>query len=203
MIPPSKIIGVGSNYRKHAEEMGKPIPSVPKIFLVAPTALIGPGEFIELPPDSERVDHEAELGVVIGTRAREVSVADALSYVRGYTCVNDVTARDLQRSDKVFGRAKGFDTFCPAGPRIVEDLDPSDLRVICRVDGEVRQDGRTSDMVFDVPTLVSFISHVMTLLPGDLICTGTPSGVGPMAPGQVVEVEVEGIGVLSNPVRSR
>lgn len=203
MKTPSKIIGIGSNYRRHAEEMGKPIPAVPKIFLVAPTALIGPGQAIEIPPGTERVDHEAELGVVIGRRACRVSVADALSHVRGYTCVNDVTARDFQRADKVFGRAKGFDTFCPAGPRIVEDLDPSDLRVRCRVDGELRQDGRTSDMIFDVPTLVSFVSHVMTLLPGDLICTGTPSGVGPLEPGQVVEVEVEGIGVLSNPVRLR
>ena len=203
MIKASKIIGIGSNYRRHAEEMNKPIPAVPKIFLVAPSALIGPGDAIEIPPGTDRVDHEAELGVVIGRRAKCVSVGDALGYVRGYTCVNDVTARDLQRADKVFGRAKGFDTFCPAGPRIVGDLDPADLRVTCRVDGELRQDGRTSDMVFDVPTLVSFISHVMTLFPGDLICTGTPSGVGPLSPGQVVEVEVEGIGVLSNPVRLR
>ena len=200
---PSKIIGIGSNYRKHAAEMGRELPAVPKIFLIAPSALIGPGQAIEIPPGTDRVDHEAELCVVIGRRAKSVSVEDALSYVRGYTCANDVTARDLQRKDKVFARAKGFDTFCPVGPRVVEGLDPSDLRVTCRVDGELRQDGRTSDMVFAVPEIIAFVSDVMTLEPGDLICTGTPAGVGRLEPGQTVEVEIEGIGVLSNPVRLR
>ncbi|MCP4803988.1 MAG: fumarylacetoacetate hydrolase family protein [Proteobacteria bacterium] len=200
---PSKIIGIGSNYRKHALEMGRPLPKVPKMFLIAPSALVGPGEYIELPPESERVDHEAELCVVIGERARRVSESAALSHVYGYTCANDVTARDLQRLDKVFARAKGFDTFCPVGPTIVRDLDPRDLRVQCRIDGELRQDGRTSDMVFGVAELISFVSHVMTLEPGDLICTGTPAGVGALSAGMTVEVEIEGIGVLSNPVRLR
>lgn len=200
---PSKIIGIGSNYRKHALEMGRPLPKVPKMFLIAPSALALPGQHIELPDASDRVDHEAELCVVIGRRASRVRVEDALDYVHGYTCANDITARDLQRADKVFARAKGFDTFCPIGPRIVQDLDPSDLRVVCRIDGEIVQDGRTSDMVFGVPELIAFASDVMTLEPGDLICTGTPAGVSPLAPGMTVEVEIEGIGVLSNPVRRR
>lgn len=199
---PSKIIGIGSNYRKHALEMGKPVPSVPKLFLVAPSAVIGEGEAILIPPGTERVDHEAELAVVIGRRCCQVSVDEALSYVGGYTVANDVTARDLQRADKVFGRAKGFDTFMPLG-ELARDLDPSDLRVRAWVNGELRQDGRTSDMVFDVPALIHFISHVMTLLPGDIISTGTPSGVGPLVPGDEVVVEVEGIRALRNPVLAR
>ncbi|MAY80653.1 MAG: hypothetical protein CL930_07695 [Deltaproteobacteria bacterium] len=203
MLSPSKIIGIGSNYRRHVEEMGRNVPTVPKIFLKPTSAIIGPGDAIEIPPGTERVDHEAELGVVIGRTMTRVSVADALEYVRGYTCVNDVTARDFQRADGVFARAKGFDTFCPVGPRVVSDLDPSDLRVRAWVDGELRQDGRTSDMIFDVATLLSFVSHVMTLEPGDLMATGTPMGVGPLLPGQTVSIEVEGIGRIDNPVVSR
>ena len=203
MLKPSKIVGIGSNYRRHIEEMGRSVPKLPKIFLMPPTALIGPGEAIVIPPGTERVDHEAELGVVIGTTMSRVSVQDALSHVAGYTAVNDVTARDFQRTDGVFARAKGFDTFCPAGPRVVEDIDPFNTRVRCFVDGELRQDGNTADMVFDVPTLLSFVSHVMTLNPGDLLTTGTPMGVGPIVPGQTVVVEVEGIGRLENPVIAR
>jgi 2-keto-4-pentenoate hydratase/2-oxohepta-3-ene-1,7-dioic acid hydratase in catechol pathway len=173
------------------------------MFVMPSTAVIAPGVAIEKPPGSERVDHEAELAVVIGTRTARVSEAEALSHVFGYTACNDVTARDFQRADKVFGRAKGFDTFCPLGPWITVGLDPSDLRVQGWVDGELRQDGRTSDLIFGVATLVSFVSHVMTLLPGDVISTGTPSGVGPLEAGQVVTVGVEGVGRLSNPVVAR
>ena len=202
-IQPSKIIGIGSNYRRHIEEMGKTVPKVPKVFLMPPSALIGPGDAIELPPGTHRVDHEAELGVVVGRRMSRVRAVDALDYVEGYTAVNDVTARDFQKTDGVFSRAKGFDTFCPVGPRIVSGLDPRDLRVRCWVDGELRQDGRTSDMIFDVPTLLSFVSHIMVLEPGDLISTGTPMGVGPLSAGQIVSVEVEGVGRIDNPVVDR
>ena len=203
MLSPSKIIGIGSNYRRHIEEMGRSIPAQPKMFLMPPTALLGPGEAIEIPPGTARVDHEAELGVVIGRTMTRVSPADALEYVAGYTAVNDVTARDFQKTDGVFSRAKGFDTFCPAGPAVVADIDPFNTRIRCFVDGVLRQDGNTADMVFDVPTLLSFVSNVMTLNPGDLIATGTPMGVGPLLPGQVVVVEVEGIGRLENPVVAR
>jgi len=203
MLNPTKIIGIGSNYRLHIEEMGRPIPTVPKVFLKPPSSIVGPGESIQIPPGTDRVDHEAELGVVIGTRMSRVRAENALAFVQGYTAVNDVTARDFQRTDGVFTRAKGFDTFCPVGPRVVSDLDPSDLRVRCWVDGVLRQDGRTSDMIFDVPTILSFVSHIMVLEPGDLISTGTPMGVGPILPGQIVSVEVEGIGKLDNPVVAR
>ncbi len=203
MLNPSKIIGIGSNYRRHIEEMGRDVPAQPKIFLMPPTSLIGPGQAIEIPPGTARVDHEAELGVVIGRTMHRVSVEDALDHVAGYTAVNDVTARDFQRADGVFARAKGFDTFCPAGPEVVTDIDPFNTRVRCFVDGELRQDGNTADMVFDVPTILSFVSSVMTLNPGDLIATGTPMGVGPILPGQVVVVEIEGIGRLENPVVAR
>ena len=174
-----------------------------KIFLKPSTAIVGPNEPILLPPGAERVDHEVELGVVIGRRASRVSRAEALDCVAGYTVVNDVTARDFQRADGVFARAKGFDSFCPVGPCLVTGLDPRDLGVWARVNGEVRQSGRTSDLIFDVATLIEFVSGVMTLLPGDLIATGTPEGVGPLAHGDLVEVEVEGIGVLRNPVFDR
>jgi 2-keto-4-pentenoate hydratase/2-oxohepta-3-ene-1,7-dioic acid hydratase in catechol pathway len=200
---PSKIVGIGSNYRCHIREMGKTVPLEPKIFLIAPSAMIGPGEAIQIPPGTTRVDHEAELGVLIGRRMCRVSASDAMDHVHGYTAVNDVTARDFQRADGVFSRAKGFDTFCPVGPTVVTGLDPSDLRIRAWVDGELRQDGRTSDMVFDVPTLLSYVSHVMTLEPGDLVSTGTPMGVGPLLAGQTVVVEVEGIGQLENPVVNR
>jgi 2-keto-4-pentenoate hydratase/2-oxohepta-3-ene-1,7-dioic acid hydratase in catechol pathway len=202
-VAPSKIIGIGSNYRDHAAEMGRPVPSRPKIFLNAPSAIVDPGAFIELPPGTEQVDHEAELGVVIGRRASRVSVEDALACVHGYTAVNDVTARDFQREDGVFARAKGFDTFCPVGPAVVSGLDPAALAVRALVDGVVRQDGSTRDMVFSVAELVSFVSHVMTLEPGDLIATGTPAGVGRLTAGVRVTVDVEGVGTLTNPVRDR
>lgn len=202
-VAPSKVIGIASNYRAHAAEMGKPVPSQPKIFLMPPTAIIGPGEAIPRPGASVRVDHEAELVAVIGRRAADVSVKSALEHVFGYTCGNDVTARDYQQADGVFARAKGFDGFAPAGPVVVQGLDPADVRVRGWVNGALRQDGRSSDMVFDVATLVSFVSHIMTLLPGDLIYTGTPAGVGPLVVGDVVDVEIDGIGRLSNPVHAR
>lgn len=202
-VMPGKVVGVGSNYRAHAIEMGRPLPVVPKIFLKPSTSVIGHGEAIELPPSSQRVDHEAELAVVIGRAMSRVAPQDVARHIAGYTCCNDVTARDLQKEDGVFTRAKGFDTFCPLGPVMACGLDAADVAVIGRVNGVVRQDGRSSDMVFDVPTLLAFISDVMTLLPGDVVTTGTPAGVGPLVAGDVVEVEVEGVGVLRNPVRAR
>ncbi len=202
-VEPGKIVGIGSNYRDHAVEMGRPVPTEPRIFLKAPSALVGPDERIEIPPRTTRVDHEAELGVVIGRRCRRVSAADALDYVFGYTCVNDVTARDFQKADGVFARAKGFDTFCPVGPAVVTGLDPRALRVRCTVNGEVRQDGTTADMVFDIATLIAYVSSVMTLEPGDLLTTGTPAGVGPLVAGDQVVVDIEGIGPLANSVVDR
>ena len=202
-VAPSKIIGIGSNYRDHAAEMGKPLPSVPKIFLKAPSSLLAAGDSIRIPPGTQRVDHEAELGVVIGRRATRVRVEDALDYVYGVTVVNDVTARDYQKEDGVFARAKGFDTFCPVGPCVVTGLDLGNLHVGCTVNGVVRQAGTTRDMVFDVATLIAFVSSVMTLEPGDLIATGTPAGVGPLVAGDVVVVKIAGIGELSNPVEDR
>jgi 2-keto-4-pentenoate hydratase/2-oxohepta-3-ene-1,7-dioic acid hydratase in catechol pathway len=200
---PSKIVAIGQNYRLHAQEMGKGIPSEPLLFFKPPSALVGDGGVIERPAGYARVDHEAELGVVIGKRARRVKRADALDYVLGYTCVNDVTVRELQQKDGQWSRAKGFDTFCPVGPRIVPGLDPSDLAIRCRVNGVSKQDSRTSDLIFDVPTLIEFISAHMTLEPGDLISTGTPAGVGNLNVGDLVEVDIEGIGVLSNRVVAR
>ena len=203
MFHPSKIVGIGVNYRAHAIEMGKGLPEEPLVFLKPPSALILDGAPIERPGGYERVDYEGELGVVIGQRAHRVARERALDFVAGYTCVNDVTVRDLQKKDGQWARAKGFDTFCPVGPRIAPGLDPSKLRITTRVDGVVRQDSTTADLIFDVPTLVSFVSHHMTLEPGDIISTGTPSGVGNLVPGNVVEVEIEGIGVLRNPVIAR
>jgi 2-keto-4-pentenoate hydratase/2-oxohepta-3-ene-1,7-dioic acid hydratase in catechol pathway len=203
-VAPSKIVCVGRNYREHAAELGNAMPTEPLLFLKAPSAVIRDGETIELPEFSERVEHEGELAVVIGRRCRRVKEdEDPLSYVLGYTCLNDVTARDLQRKDVQFTRAKSFDTFCPVGPHIVTGLAPSDLSVETRVNGEVRQSGRTSAMAFPIPFLIRYISNVMTLEPGDLIATGTPAGVGPLRGGDVVEVEVEGVGVLRNPVGQR
>jgi 2-keto-4-pentenoate hydratase/2-oxohepta-3-ene-1,7-dioic acid hydratase in catechol pathway len=199
-IAPSKIIGIGQNYRAHAAEMGKGIPTEPLMFLKPPSALLAPGQAIERPAGYARVDYEGELGVLIGRRARHVEVADALTFVAGYLCINDVTVRDLQAKDGQWTRAKGFDTFCPVGPRVVEGLDPRDLRITTRVNGEVRQDSRTSDLIFDVATLIAFASRHMTLEPGDLISTGTPAGVGNLAVGDEVEVEIEGVGALRNPV---
>lgn len=200
---PSKIVAVGRNYRAHAAELGNAVPIEPLLFLKPPSALIGPGAFIELPPQSRRVEHEGELGIVIGRRLRDASPDEAARAVFGATCVDDVTARDLQRADVQFTRGKGFDTFCPVGPELVEGLDTSDLALTVRVAGAVRQAGRTRDMVFSVPTLLSYASSVMTLEPGDLFLTGTPEGVGPLVAGDVVEVEIEGIGILTNPVRTR
>jgi 2-keto-4-pentenoate hydratase/2-oxohepta-3-ene-1,7-dioic acid hydratase in catechol pathway len=200
IVRPTKVVAIGVNYRQHAEEMGKPLPAEPLMFLKATSALIGPGQAIELPPGFQRIDYEAELGVVIGERVRHVTAARALEAVAGYTCLNDVTVRDLQTRDGQWSRAKGFDTFCPIGPRVVGGLDPRDLRIVCRVNGLTRQDARTSDLIFSVPDIIAFISKVMTLEPGDIIATGTPSGVGPLAPGDRVEVEIEGVGVLANPV---
>ena len=173
------------------------------MFLKPPSAVIADGVPIERPPGYLRVDHEAELGVVIGKRAHRVSREQALDFVQGYVCVNDVTVRDLQKKDGQWARAKGFDTFCPVGPRLVTGIDPTNLRITARVNGTIRQDSRTSDMIFDVPTLIAFCSQHMTLEVGDLISTGTPSGVGNLEPGDVVEVEIEGIGILRNPVIAR
>ena len=201
-VAPSKIVCVGRNYKEHAAELGNAMPSEPLLFLKPPSAVVGDGEAIELPPQSQRVEHEGELGVVIGRRARRLAdEEDPLSYVLGYTCLNDVTARDLQRKDVQFTRGKSFDTFCPVGPFIVTGLDPSDLSVETRVNGEVRQSGRTSAMAFPVHEIIRYISHAMTLEPGDLIATGTPAGVGPLLEGDVCEVSVEGVGVLRNTVR--
>jgi len=198
---PSKIVALGRNYRDHAAELGHDVPPEPLIFLKPPSAVIGPDEAIRLPAMSARVDYEGELVVVMGRRAYRLREdEDPLAYVLGYTCGNDVTARDLQQRDGQFTRAKGFDTFAPIGPVIATDLDPTDLRIETRVNGRVRQRARTRDLVFPVPVLIRFIAQVMTLLPGDLIFTGTPAGVGPLFDGDVVEVEIEGIGTLRNPV---
>jgi 2-keto-4-pentenoate hydratase/2-oxohepta-3-ene-1,7-dioic acid hydratase in catechol pathway len=202
-VTPSKIVCVGRNYKDHAAELGNPMPDEPLLFLKPPSAVVGHGDAIELPSVSSRVEHEGELGVVIGRKARRLSDSEnPLDYALGYTCVNDVTARDLQRRDVQFTRAKSFDTFCPVGAYIVSGLDPFDLGVETRVNGEVRQRGRTSALAFPVSYLIRYISHVMTLEPGDVISTGTPAGVGPLADGDLVEVEVEGVGLLANPVRT-
>jgi 2-keto-4-pentenoate hydratase/2-oxohepta-3-ene-1,7-dioic acid hydratase in catechol pathway len=189
-VEPTKIVCVGRNYAAHAKELGNDVPSEPLLFLKPPSSLLGPGGTVVLPTASARVEHESELGVVIGKRTRDIEVKDALEAVFGFTTVNDVTARDLQKKDGQWTRAKGFDTFCPVGPWIETELDPASLRVLCRVNGAVRQDARTSQMIFDVPTLISYISHVMTLEPGDLLVTGTPEGVGPLLPGDICEVEI-------------
>ncbi len=201
-VQPSKIVCVGRNYAAHAAEHSAPVPEEPMLFLKPPSALVGHGEAILIPPDIGRVEHEAELAVIMGRQAHRVERQDALSYALGYTCANDISARDFQKKDGQWGRAKGFDTFCPLGPWIVTGLDPSDLSIDCRVNGEQRQSARTSEMVFDVSALIAFISRVMTLLPGDVILTGTPAGVGPLTAGDTVEVEIEGVGVLRNPVQS-
>jgi 2-keto-4-pentenoate hydratase/2-oxohepta-3-ene-1,7-dioic acid hydratase in catechol pathway len=200
-ILPSKVVCVGRNYAEHAAEHAAEVPSEPLLFLKPSTSVIGPNDAIRLPPQSKRVEHEGELAVVIGAPgARRVDRAGAAAAVFGYTVANDVTARDLQRSDGQWTRAKGFDSFCPLGPWITTDLDVANVEVRCEVGEEVRQLGRTKDMVFDVPTLVSYVSHVMTLLPGDVLLTGTPAGVGPLVEGDVVTVSVEGIGSLVNRV---
>jgi len=201
-VAPSKIVCVGRNYREHAAELGNKMPDEPLLFLKAPSAVIAPGEAIELPNASQQVEHEGELGVVIGRVTRKLSQAeDPLKYVFGYTCVNDVTARDLQRKDVQFTRGKSFDTFCPVGPWIETDIDPGNVAVETRLNGEVKQKGNTADMAFPVSFLIRYISEIMTLYPGDLIATGTPAGVSRMKHGDTVAVEVAGIGVLRNPVQ--
>jgi 2-keto-4-pentenoate hydratase/2-oxohepta-3-ene-1,7-dioic acid hydratase in catechol pathway len=202
-VAPSKIVCVGRNYQEHAAELGNKMPAEPLLFLKAPSAIIANGDAIELPPESKQVEHEGELGVVIGRRARNLTSSEyPLNYVLGYTCVNDVTARDLQRKDVQFTRAKSFDTFCPVGPFIVDELDPLNLSVSTRVNGTVKQEGNTADMAFSVPFLIRYISHIMTLYPGDLIATGTPAGVSLIKNGDTVEVEIEEIGILRNKVRA-
>lgn len=199
-----KIVCVGRNYLAHARELGNEVPERPLIFLKPGSAVIGGGETILLPAESNRVEHEAEIAVIIGRRCSRVRAEDALGYVGQYAPLNDVTARDLQRIDGQWTRAKGFDTFCPIGPAAPADgVDPSELEVIGRVNGEVRQRGRASQMAFPIPVLIEYISGIMTLEPGDVIATGTPAGVGPLQPGDTVEVEIPGIGILSNPVRAR
>jgi len=200
-IRPSKIVCVGRNYREHAAELGNKMPDEPLLFLKAPSAIIASGEEIVLPSASQQVEHEGELGVVIGRIGRNIaSHEDPLSYVLGYTCVNDVTARDLQRKDVQFTRGKSFDTFCPVGPWIETDIDPGNVTVETRLNGELKQKGNTADMAFSVAFLIRYISEIMTLYPGDLIATGTPAGVSRMKSGDTVEVEVSGIGKLVNRV---
>ena len=202
IVRPGKIIGVGRNYVEHAAELGNAVPKQPLFFLKPPSSVIADGDAIVLPPESVQVEYEGEIGVVMGRALRRATEAQARAAIAGVTCVNDVTARDLQRSDEQWTRAKGFDTFCPIGPSVVA-IDPtrfSELEVRCRVNGVERQHGAARDMVFGILALVAYISQVMTLEPGDLIATGTPSGVGPLRPGDVVEVEIPGVGVLRNPV---
>ena len=200
-VLPSKIVAIGLNYKAHAAEFGKPLPEEPMIFIKPSTAVIGPEDEIVYPAHmSHRVDYEGELGVVIGKAAKEVQVSGAAEYILGYTCVNDVTARDLQGKDIQYTRAKGFDTFAPIGPSIETGLDPLDATIQTYLNGQLKQNTSTKDMIFNVFQLVSFVSHVMTLLPGDIITTGTPSGIGKMRPGDIVEVRIEGIGGLKNRV---
>jgi 2-keto-4-pentenoate hydratase/2-oxohepta-3-ene-1,7-dioic acid hydratase in catechol pathway len=194
------VICVGRNYREHAAEFDNPVPDEPLLFMKPPSSIIGPGAQIHYPSLSKRVDPEAELVLVIGREAHRVPAGRAMEVIGGYTCGNDVTARDIQKSDGQWTRGKGFDTFCPIGPWIETDLDPSDLRVACSVDGEVRQDGRTRDLIFPVPFLIEYISRFTRLVPGDLIMTGTPEGVAPIEVGQTVVVDVEGVGRLANRV---
>jgi 2-keto-4-pentenoate hydratase/2-oxohepta-3-ene-1,7-dioic acid hydratase in catechol pathway len=199
-VEPSKIVCVGLNYKDHALEQNKPLPPEPLIFIKPSTSVIGPGAAIEAPAWVGRVDHEAELGLVIGRKARNVKAGKAHEYIRGLTAVNDVTARDLQNKDSQYTRCKGFDTFGPIGPCIAVGLDGRDLQVQAFVNGHVRQSSRTRELIFTIPEMVEFISSVMTLLPGDIIATGTPSGIGPIRPGDNVTIHVEGVGALSNPV---
>jgi 2-keto-4-pentenoate hydratase/2-oxohepta-3-ene-1,7-dioic acid hydratase in catechol pathway len=202
--PPSKIIGIGRNYRDHAAELGNPVPDEePLLFLKAPSSLVTDGGEIVLPPESSRIDYEGELALVIGRRIKGWPQDRWLEALAGVCCANDVTARDLQKKDGQFARAKSFDTFCPIGPAIVPGVDPSDLAIETRVNGAVKQASRTSSMVFSPAFLVAYVSRMMTLLPGDLILTGTPAGVGPLTAGDLVEVEIENVGILSNRVAGR
>jgi 2-keto-4-pentenoate hydratase/2-oxohepta-3-ene-1,7-dioic acid hydratase in catechol pathway len=202
-VRPSKLVCVGLNYRDHAAEQGKPLPAEPLLFIKPSTSAIGPGAPIAVPAWAGRVDHEAELGVVIGKPTFRVRANKAAEHILGLTCVNDVTARELQKKDGAYTRAKGFDTFAPIGPCIAVGLDARDLRVTGFVNGDSRQDSRTRELIFTVPELVEFISSIMTLLPGDIISTGTPAGIGPIRPGDSVTIHVEGVGALTNPVVAR
>lgn len=202
-VEPSKIVCIGRNYAAHAAELGNEVPKEPLMFLKPPSSIVGPEEAIVLTKYSQKVEHEGELAIIIGRRCSQLSDAeDGLSFVLGYTCLNDVTARDLQKTDVQFTRGKGFDTFCPVGPHIETALDPSNVRVETRVNGAVRQSGMTSLMIYPPAFLVRWISRMMTLMPGDVIATGTPAGVGPLVAGDTVEVSVAGVGVLRNPVHA-
>jgi len=200
MLEPSKIIAIGLNYYDHARELKMPVPDHPIMFIKPSTSVIKNGQPIIYPRQSKNVHYEGELAVVIGRKARNVSKSGAGKYINGFTCANDVTARDLQNIDGQWTRAKSFDTFCPLGPKVVKDIDPMNLKIQTRVNGKIKQDSNTKNMIFDVYELVSFVSSVMTLLPGDVIITGTPPGVGPLSVGDTVEVEIEGIGILKNKV---
>jgi 2-keto-4-pentenoate hydratase/2-oxohepta-3-ene-1,7-dioic acid hydratase in catechol pathway len=202
-VLPSKVVAIGRNYAEHASEMGGDVPDRPLLFLKPSTAVIGSGDDIAYPPSSQRVDYEGELAVVVGRLCRDVPEARAMEVVFGYTCANDVTARDQQKADGQWSRAKGYDSFCPLGPWIETDLDTSDLRLTTTLNGEVKQDGSTSQIVHKIPALISYITSCMTLLPGDVVLTGTPAGVGPMQVGDEVAVEIEGIGRLANRVVAR
>ncbi|HXJ63804.1 MAG TPA: fumarylacetoacetate hydrolase family protein [Actinomycetota bacterium] len=199
-VLPSKVVAVGRNYADHAKEMGEDVPEVPLTFLKPSTSVIGPGDPIVYPPISERLDYEGELAVVVGRLAHRLTPEDAARAILGYTCANDATLRDLQSRDGQWTRAKGFDTSCPLGPWIETELDPDDLELTTRLNREVRQHARTSDLTYGPAGLIAFISQFMTLLPGDVVLTGTPAGIGPMQPGDRVEVEIEGIGILANQV---
>jgi 2-keto-4-pentenoate hydratase/2-oxohepta-3-ene-1,7-dioic acid hydratase in catechol pathway len=202
-VLPSKVVAIGKNYADHATEMGGDVPERPLIFLKPSTAVTGHGAAIAYPPSSERVDYEGELAVVIGRLCRDVPESDAMQAVLGYTCANDVTARDQQKADGQWSRAKGYDTFCPLGPWIETDADVSDARITTTVNGETKQDGRTSQIVHKIPSLIAYITSCMTLVPGDVILTGTPAGVGPLAIGDEVSVDIEGVGRLTNTVVAR
>jgi 2-keto-4-pentenoate hydratase/2-oxohepta-3-ene-1,7-dioic acid hydratase in catechol pathway len=195
---PSKIVAIGLNYRSHAEETHNPVPKLPIIFLKPPTAIIGPEDNIVYPPDTTRVDYECELAIVIKKKARMIPVDGSLDYVLGYTCFNDVTARDHQRDDVQWTRGKGHDTFAPFGPCIDTEIDFGNVNISTWLNGELKQKGNTNDLIFSVPEIISFVSGVMTLLPGDVIATGTPSGIGPMKPGDSVEIRIDSIGTLKN-----
>lgn len=201
-IKPGKIICIARNYAAHAKEHNSPVPDVPMLFLKPPSSLVGADDTIFLPPQSQQVEHEAELAVVIGQPGRWIPTEQSLDHIFGYTIANDVTARDLQRRDGQWGRAKGFDTFCPLGPWIETDFDPSDSLITCNVNSEMRQMASTRDMVFSIRQLIAFISSVMTLETGDILLTGTPAGVGVLLPGDQVEIIIEGIGTLKNPVQA-
>ena len=201
-VHPGKIIGVARNYIQHAEGQSLETPDVPLLYLKPPTAVIGPGEPIRLPPQSRQVEHEAELAVVIGKSGRWIQPEDALDHILGYTIANDITARDLQRKDGQWTRCKGFDTFCPLGPWLETDFDPADALLTCHVNDEMRQMASTRDMVFNVRQLIAFTSSIMSLMPGDVLLTGSPAGVGPLQPGDVVRITIEGLGTLQNPVAS-